>query len=385
MDCGTVIPRDRMTLPWTTEPERRWWQLPVFWTLALSLLLHALSLLLWTALPAFLAHPPDWMPRWLVDAARSVPALAQVPEPPKPKTPELPRPEEFEIPLSFIEVDPALAVAEKPKGAQFQSTANTLAQNEAAPKPELKQPFIAGNQEKYPKTFDTEKVKPKAEPKPKEAPEVELAEADRVRQEPKPVQPKQEPIPAQPPATQPKGELELAMVAKPGPPTPPRPVTPPPREAQAAQAPQEEQRPTRRRALKNLAQARQDKGIIVGEKMKQDGGVQRRGIASFNAERGPMGDYGSRMWAAVQERWFATLEAQKFAGEFRGKVIIDFKLHPDGAVTEVTVKNEGSDDAIYSMYCVASIQLSASFGLWSNEMKTTYGLKPIDCECVFWY
>lgn len=374
-----------MTLPWTSEPERRWWQVPVFWTLALSLVLHVLGLLLWTALPAFLAHPPSWMPQWLVAAARTVPPLVPVMQPVRPSPPQPPEPE-FEIPLSFIEVDPSLAVTEAPKSAQFQSTANTVAQNLAAPKPELKQPFIGGTQEKYPKTFDTEKVQPKAEPKPKEAPDVELAEAERVRQEPKILKEKQEPVPAQPPVTQPKGEIEVALVkAAPGPVAPPRPQAPPPKEAQAAQAPQEEQRPARRKSLKNLAQARQTKGIIVGEQMKQDGGVEKRGSGAFNVQRGPMGDYGERMWHAVQERWYATLEAQKFAGEFRGKVVIDFKLHPDGNVSQVEIKNEGADDGIYSMYCIASIQLSASFGNWSNEMRATYGLKPIDCQCVFWY
>ena len=126
-------------------------------------------------------------------------------------------------------------------------------------------------------------------------------------------------------------------------------------------------------------------GILVGQQMKQDGGVERRGIASVSVQRGPMGDYGARMWAAVQERWYATLEAQKFAGEFRGKIVIQFKLHPDGNVSEVDVKNQGVDDGIYAMYSIAAIQLSASFGPWSNEMRTAYGPKPIDCQCVFWY
>ena len=373
-----------MTLPWASEPERRWWQLPVFWTLVVSLVLHALMLQMWSALPGFLAHPPRWLPSWMQAAVRSLPTPVPVAVvvPPKPP-PE--RPDEFEIPLSFIEVDPALAVADKPQRAQFQSTANTVAQNVAAPKPELKQPFVGGTQERYVKLFETEKVQPRAEPRPKVEPDVAVAEVERPRQEARPRQERQEPVPAQPPVTQPKGETQLALAAQPGPVTPPRPTSPPPREERSAQDPVEEQRPTRRKALKSLAQARQTKGILVGEQMKQEGGVERRGAASFNVERGPMGDYGARMWHAVQERWYGTLEAQKFAGEYRGKVIVQFKLHVDGAVSEVEVKNQGAEDGIYAMYCIAAIQLSASFGPWSNEMRTTYGIKPIDCQCVFWY
>src|SRR5262249_43932371 len=121
------------------------------------------------------------------------------------------------------------------------------------------------------------------------------------------------------------------------------------------------------------------------EQMKQEGGVEKRGPASFRVERGPMGDYGARMWYAVQERWYATLERQKFAGEFTGKVTVTFRLHPDGSVTEVNATDDGSDPGIYSLSCTWAIQLSADFGPWSNEMRTAYGPKPIECQCVFWY
>ena len=395
-----------MTLTWSNETHRSWRQSPIWLTLVLSLVIHGLGLWLWTAVPNLFLRYRDQLPDWLRWALSSEQVLIHPPE--LLKSEFRPRPDEYEIPLSFIEVDPALAVTEPPKDAQFQSTANTLAQNVTAPKPELNQPFIGGTQEKFPKLLDVDQPPLKAEAAPKDPAKVELADTDREAQEPKPTVPEPEPpklvlpepkpvakvepektIPEKPPVTPPKGELELAMV-KAAPVTPPRSPTPPskPREEPPTQVPQEEQKeqkPTRRKSLKNLAQARQAKGVLVGDLMKQDGGVDRRGLPSMPVKRGPMGDYGARMWAAVQERWYGTLETQKFAGEFRGKVTVDFKLHPDGNVTEVEVKDDSADDGIYSMYCVAAIQLSASFGTWSNEMRTTYGPKPIECQCVFWY
>lgn len=348
----------------------------------MSLVMHVLILSLWTTLPNFLRNHSDWLPAWLRAAVLPERALLQAAEP-RPLE-FVPRPDEYEIPLSFIDVDPALAVAEKPKGAQFQSTANTLAQNLAAPNPELKQPFIGGTQEKFPKLFDVEKPVPQTQPQAKEEPpEIELAEADQVRKEAQALQTGQEAVPVKPAATQPKSELQVALLTQPpGPTTPP---LPPSRPKQDEQKAQEEQRPTRRKALKSLAQARQAKGILVGEQMKQDGGVERKGIASVTVERGPFGDYGARMWYAVQERWYATLEKQKYAGEYSGKVTVTFRLHPDGTVTEVNAVDDGEERGIFSLYCTSAIQLSADFGPWSNEMRTTYGPKPIDCQCVFWY
>ena len=159
-----------MTLTGSSEPQRAWALSPYGCTLALSLVIHLVGAWMWVTAPDFLRRHKDQLPEWM--------RRALVVEQPVLKKPEAqkdvfqPRPDEYEIPLSFIEVDPSLAVTQAPKDAPFQSTANTVAQNVAAPKPELKQPFIGGTQEKFPKLFEVEKPKPKAEAQPKELPKV---------------------------------------------------------------------------------------------------------------------------------------------------------------------------------------------------------------------
>jgi outer membrane biosynthesis protein TonB len=155
-----------------------------------------------------------------------------------------------------------------------------------------------------------------------------------------------------------------------------------PRPAQVEQAPQEAQRTTQRKARKSLAQVRQEKGIIVGEQMKQDGGVARQGLGAFNVSRGPMGEYGSRMWAAVQQKWYAILDERRFAGEHVGKVVVKFKLYPNGSVDEVVAVEDSAGEGVF---CEIAITGAARFGEWNNEMRSTYGSKPLDCMCVFWY
>ena len=370
-----------MTHPWAHEPERRWWQSPVIWALALSAGIHVLATVGWLATVVLVQAHPEWFPRWLQKAVLP-PSQAAATPPPLEMAEYRSRPDEYEIPLSFIEVDPALVVADSPKNPQFQSTANTLAQNIAAPNPQLNQPFVGGTQEKYAKTFETERAQPKSEPKPDEPPDVELADVDRTKQESKPAQLQQVAVLPQPAATPPKGEVLQLALAPTGPPQPveKRPVAPrPPAEAQP---PQEPQRPSRRQAKKSLAEVRQTKGILVGEPMKQDGGVDRRGIPAFNVTRGPMGEYGRRMWEAVQQKWYSILDERRFAGEHIGKVVVTFRLAPDGTVMDVKAIEDSAGEAIF---CETAIMVAASFGNWSNEMRSTYGPKPLDCTCVFWY
>jgi len=229
-----------------------------------------------------------------------------------------------EIPLTFVEVDPAVAVTEAPKDAKFYSALNSKASN-----PDVKmeeQPKIDGKQTQIVKTETTPRLN---NPQPLQpalpAPEPE-AESPKPRDEP-------------------IGELALA-----------RP---------------EPQQPAVRERPRNLAAARAQKNI-VGEPVKQDGGVKRRGeISSVDAKATPFGAYDLAFIAAVQARWYQILDSHNFA-QRSGKVIIEFRLTYDGRITEMRVAGNEVGDLL-GLACQNAIRDPAPYAPWPQDMRSYFG------------
>jgi len=248
----------------------------------------------------------------------------------RPLTEEQKRKEE--PPLLFVEVRPDQATPEPPKDAKFYSAANSQAAN---PDPQIDTavPKIEGKQDKVVKTFDTLHPQPELlQPAPPPEPPPE-----EKRVEPK----------------QPNGDLNL--------------VKP------------EEKKPRPR----TLVEARLREGVIAGEKMKQEGGVKRRGSVSLDAKATPFGAYDAAVIQAIQKRWYDLLEDSATPSR-QGKVVIEFVMHSDGHITDLKVIEQDVGE-ILSLYCRKAIADPSPFAPWPGEMRTMIGRDHREVRFTFFY
>ena len=140
----------------------------------------------------------------------------------------------------------------------------------------------------------------------------------------------------------------------------------------------------RRKPVKRLIQETEQKGIIRGEKILQQGGTSRLSISpSFDVKSTPFGEYDLRMIAAVQERWWSLLEGRHFAFQRTGKVVLKFRLHGDGTISQMTTA-EATVGEVLSFTCEAAVMGASPFGRWPRVLKAQ-ALDPREITLTFHY
>ncbi len=301
------------------------------WAFALSLVFHLAvygsyytgnKLHVWQNL-----HWPAWLqpPKVLADLLKK-----------KETPPPLPRPD---TPLMFVNVSPAQATAEPPKDAKFYSDKNSKAANPEANKI-TDVPQITGTQTQVPKTEDVPREKftplqPSRPPQPPQEAQVEV--------KPKP--------------TYTPGDLTMAKPS----PTP-----------RATEGDANEAKPERPRTIRE-ARARLQENQPPGQKMQQDGGVLRRNeIASLDTKATPFGAYDAALVEAISQRWFSLLDARDYASDSRGKVVLQFRLHYDGRVTDMNMAENTAGDVL-GLICQKAVLDPAPFASWPSDMRRTLG------------
>jgi hypothetical protein len=269
-------------------------------------------------------------------------------------TPQLTEPRaKREVPLVFVEVDPALASAEPPKETKNYSTHDSIAANEQPKNAEA--PKIDGSQTRVLRTTDNPKPKPKPlqpspvpEPKPREP----------IEQEAKP---KAAPV---------IGDLALAK-------PPPKPLEPKKTDGDdAPEKPREKPRTLREAMLRNPA--------LAGAKSQQEGGVQKRARVAIDAKGSPFGNYDSVFIAIVQERWYNLLEDNRFMADRRGQVVLTFRLHYNGRITQMETEENTVGDVL-GLLCQKAILDPAPFQPWPTVMRQQVGVDYRDVRFTFFY
>ncbi|MCS7090344.1 MAG: hypothetical protein RMN51_08570 [Verrucomicrobiota bacterium] len=285
----------------------------------------------------YLDLPSDWLlPRRLRHAHQLEQALAA-------KEEMLSRPE---VPLVFVEVAPRQESLEPPPDTPFYSDRNARAANREADQ-DRGQPRLTGVQELVPKTEEGTPARSDRDAYEPLRPSVA---------QPMPVEPPPEAVALRPTATpQPPSDLAL-MRATPSFETGNR----------VAENP-----PTRSRP-RTLAEARarhSSTDALPGEPMKQDGGMKTRlEFESLDVKATPFGDYDAAFVRAVADRWYALLEAKRYAGYQRGKVVLRFHLHPDGRVTDLQVV-ESTVGLDLSLLCEMAVLDPAPYAPWPRELR----------------
>lgn len=364
-----------------------------------SLVLHGLAVGLFEGARRLATERPEVLPEWLKTAVLPVPQptaeeLAKLAEEQR-KLEE----QEQEIPLSFLEVDPAQAVAKPPPDARFMSTANTLAGNPNPPVQDSTTPRVEGRREDVPRILDIAKAEPARptppqpapeptpappeKPAPTPQPELAVPRVSEVAQKPKEARESRPRVEEQLPGGAKAGETQLAKVTPNAPlpkPQAPRPAQP----EQAAQVPEPEAAP-RRKPIRRVAEARQQKGVIVGEKMKQEGGVRRFSMeASLDVKESPYANYDQQLIYAVQQRWYALLDEHHYALDRVGRVVVRFQLRSDGTIADMT-QVESQVGEIWSLLCESAILSQAPYARWPESMRRTIGRDTREITFTFHY
>ena len=252
-----------------------------------------------------------------------------------------PPPVQHETPLMFVEVTPEQAVTEPPKEAKYYSSLNSKAANEE-PDKSADVPKITGNQTQVVRTEDVpreQKFTP-LQPAPPAPPKQEE-------------QPEQKPKPAQI-----QGDLALAK----------------PDDTIKKEEPKKDEGEAKQPRPKTVkeALARKQNRRLAGEKMKEDGGVQRRGPVSVDARMTGYGEYDSALIQAVQDRWYGLLDQREYASDSRGRVVLQFVLHYDGRVSDMAVA-ENTAGEVLGLICRKAVEDNSPFAAWPSDMRRMLG------------
>jgi outer membrane biosynthesis protein TonB len=252
-----------------------------------------------------------------------------------------------QVPIVFVDVSPEQAVTEPPKKSIYYSDKSSRAAN-PDPTVDTETARIDGKQTDIVKTEDIKRNKtyPLIPSVPEKSKQENPEENAKPRYTP--------------------GDL---VMAKPQP-------TP-----KATPGENEQDRP---RTLKE-ALARQPNNRLAGEKMKQEGGVRRRNLASsLDVVGSPFGEYNARIISAVQNRWYDLLDNRNYAGEQIGSVTIKFRLHADGHISEVAFLDSSVDLAL-GMLCQSAIKDPGPYDPWPETMRHTIGESSIEVTFKFFY
>ena len=152
--------------------------------------------------------------------------------------------------------------------------------------------------------------------------------------------------------------------------------------------PQEQKPITRPRTLKE-AQAQKpaqpNQQQLPSLKMKQDGGVKRKlQWSSLDVKSTAFGDYDLAIVRAVTQRWYDLLDSQRFAEDRTGKVIVYFKLKPDGSISEMKIL-ENTVGELLGYVCEAAVHEVAPFGKWPTDMQRMINANYREISFTFYY
>jgi len=305
--------------------------------------------------------------------------------PPAAENPAL-READQEIPVLFVDVDPSHATTETPAKTPYYSSVSSLAGNRDTSR-DTDTPAFDGTQDKVLKTMDSERAQvaqplepaPVAPQQPQDGIVPEAIQPQAVTVAPAPLQPLPPPV-AEPDPARPPGETLLAK-ANPVP-AAPAVTVPVPTPVEGARA----ARPRPRTVAAALAQRQLNpNSALVGEKMKQEGGVRRFSVSSsLDVQATPLGSYDAKFIAAVQQCWYALLEQQGYSLDRMGKVVIDFRLTPDGRITDLkTVQSDVGE--IYTMICELAIHKPAPYEQWPTDVRRMVGAASRDVRFTFYY
>jgi hypothetical protein len=128
---------------------------------------------------------------------------------------------------------------------------------------------------------------------------------------------------------------------------------------------------------------------MPGQMMKQEGGVHRRlEISSLDVKATSFGAYDAALIDAVTQCWYNYIDEQHYALDRQGRVIVQFRLHSDGSVTDLKLVGDTVDDnvgGVWAYICQAAIEKAAPFASWPSDMLHQIGSNFREVRFTFYY
>jgi hypothetical protein len=133
---------------------------------------------------------------------------------------------------------------------------------------------------------------------------------------------------------------------------------------------------------RTVAEARLQQGL-VGQTMKQSGGVAARGRIALDVTATPFGAYDAAFIEAVQECWYGILDRARFT-QHSGKVVLEFRLTVDGRITNMRMLHNEVGE-LQAAFCQRAVQDPAPYARWPNDMRRVIGADYREVTFTFHY
>lgn len=101
-------------------------------------------------------------------------------------------------------------------------------------------------------------------------------------------------------------------------------------------------------------------------------GVGRAGLLALDARFSSYGDYSQRMLEAVQASWWSLIERARFDDFAAGYVVVRFRIHRDGTVTDAQVV-ASTVPTLAALTCKDAVTLPAPYDSWRADMVAMLG------------
>jgi len=110
----------------------------------------------------------------------------------------------------------------------------------------------------------------------------------------------------------------------------------------------------------------------TGLLLRNNVGVNKVGTVAVDARFSNYGDYAQQMMEAIQSSWWDIIDRMRLESAVRGTVVVRFKLHRDGSVTDATILHEGVP-RLMALACKDAVQSPAPFDAWRADMVALFG------------
>jgi hypothetical protein len=87
---------------------------------------------------------------------------------------------------------------------------------------------------------------------------------------------------------------------------------------------------------------------------------------------------------AVQSRWFNILDERDFVGNQGGRVVVEFRLHQDGRITDLTVVEAGVTELL-SWFCQRAILDPAPYLPFPSDLRRMMHNDYREIRFTFYY
>ncbi len=135
---------------------------------------------------------------------------------------------------------------------------------------------------------------------------------------------------------------------------------------------------------RTIKEALLQRNQMPGQKAKLDAGAQQRPNASYDVKATGFGAYDRAFIDAVSSRWYDLLDSMNAEGYRSGRVVVQFNLNYNGTITGMSVIESTVTETL-TLLCQKAVQDPAPFDKWPREMRLMIGEDSRRITFTFYY